>query len=69
MMDIISGTGASNANFSIEQTNDGGYQVMVDPCALDFRLPVGSPFREAGDAKGWIETESAAWFTRFRYGA
>jgi len=67
MIDIISGTGASDAHFSIEQTN-GGYQVMVDPCALDFRLPVGSPFHEADQAKGWIETESAAWFTRFRYG-
>jgi hypothetical protein len=68
MIDVISGTGASDANFSIEQTNDGAYQVMVDPCALDFRLPVGAPFRAADEAKGWIETQSADWFSRFRYG-
>ena len=64
MIDVISGAGASNANFSIEQTSDG-YQVMVDPCALDFRLPVGSPFRKADEAKGWIDTQSAAWYARW----
>jgi hypothetical protein len=67
MIDIIAGAGASNANFSIEQTSDG-YQVMVDPCALDYRLPVGTPFRAADEAKGWIETQSAEWYARFRRG-
>ena len=67
MIAIMSGTGVSNANFSIEQTSDG-YQVMVDPCALDYRLPVGTPFRAADEAKGWIETQSADWYARFRWG-
>lgn len=68
MIDIISGAGASNANFSIERTDNGAYQVMVDPCALDYRLPVGTPFRAVDEAKGWIETQSADWYARFRWG-
>ncbi len=57
-----------NAMFSIRQTNDGGYQIMIEPNSIAPRLPIGSPFEAVDKAKAWIDNESASWFQKFRHG-
>ncbi len=57
-----------NAMFSISETRDGGYQIMIEPNSIAPRLPIGSPFEAVDKAKAWIDNESASWFLKFRRG-
>jgi hypothetical protein len=56
------------ATFWIRETNDGAYQIMIEPNSIAPMLPVGSPFQAADKAKAWIDNESASWFMKFRRG-
>jgi hypothetical protein len=56
------------ATFCIRETNDGAYQIMIEPNSIAPMLPIGSPFEAADKAKAWIDNESASWFVKFRRG-
>jgi hypothetical protein len=57
-----------NAMFSIRETKDGAYQIMIEPNSIAPRLPIGNPFEAVDKAKAWIDNESASWFLKFRRG-
>jgi hypothetical protein len=68
MIDVFASNSGRNATFSIRETGDGAYQIMIEPYSTASMLPVGSPFEAADKAKAWIDTESASWFGKFRRG-
>jgi hypothetical protein len=68
IIDVFAADNNRNATFCIRETDNGAYQIMIEPNEIAPMLPIGSPFEAADKAKAWIENESASWFLKFRRG-